>query len=216
MLRDLHVWKWEITCNMFGGLRNDRWKIWIDYVNPTKNVAQSREEFVFGLPMGNSFDDKLSVLFHIRLQKFLSIYLASKAIAILFFQFHLEPFWRWNIWTNYWSYCFFWARWGIQFPSNNCTIYLFVYLFTLGFPGEGWDFLKMATWNTRRLTFERFKYCESMGYDILAITDLWKEPNNFQTKSTRYKTSTPRKLIYTERSEERRVGISKSSSCGRT
>ena len=44
---------------------------------------------------------------------------------------------------------------------------------TLGFPGEGWGTLKMATWNTRSLTYERFKYYENLGYDVLAITELW-------------------------------------------
>ena len=63
---------------------------------------------------------------------------------------------------------------------------------TLGYPGEGWEFLKMATWNTRSLTFERFKYCEQLGYDVLAITELWRKQNNYQTKCTRYTTSTPR------------------------
>ena len=48
---------------------------------------------------------------------------------------------------------------------------------TLGFPGEGWSEdhpnLKIATWNTRSLTFERFNYCKDLKYDVLAVTELW-------------------------------------------
>ena len=65
---------------------------------------------------------------------------------------------------------------------------------TLGFPGEGWGRLRMATWNTRNLTFERHKYCESLGYDVLAITELWRKQGKYQTSNTKYTTSTP-KLI---------------------
>ena len=43
---------------------------------------------------------------------------------------------------------------------------------TLGYPGEGWQKLSIATWNTRSLTYERFQYCDSLQYDILAITEL--------------------------------------------
>ena len=39
---------------------------------------------------------------------------------------------------------------------------------TLGFPGEGWSQshanLKIATWNTRSLTYERVNYCKSLHY----------------------------------------------------
>ena len=52
---------------------------------------------------------------------------------------------------------------------------------TCGYPGEGlvsdWSRkhpnLTMATWITRSLTFERFYYCQSLGYDVLALTELW-------------------------------------------
>ena len=44
---------------------------------------------------------------------------------------------------------------------------------TLGYPGEGWQKLLIATWNTRSLTYERFDYCNSLQYDILAIAELW-------------------------------------------
>ena len=50
---------------------------------------------------------------------------------------------------------------------------------TLGYPGEGWARFSMATWNTRSLTFERLKYCESLGYDVLAITELWRNQNKY-------------------------------------
>ena len=63
---------------------------------------------------------------------------------------------------------------------------------TLGFPGEGWAQLSMATWNTRSLTFERFHYCKNLGYDILAITELWRNQHKYQTKSTRFTTSSPK------------------------
>ena len=63
---------------------------------------------------------------------------------------------------------------------------------TLGFPGEGWGLFKMATWNTRSLTFERFKYCENLDYDVLAITETWRKQSKYQSKSTRYTTSTPK------------------------
>ena len=50
----------------------------------------------------------------------------------------------------------------------------------------------MDTWNTRSLTFERFKYCESLGYDVLAITELWRNQSKFQTKSNKYTVSSPK------------------------
>ena len=34
-------------------------------------------------------------------------------------------------------------------------------------------------WNTRSLTFERFKYCESLRYDVLALTELWRNYEKF-------------------------------------
>ena len=54
----------------------------------------------------------------------------------------------------------------------------------LGFPGEGststshepWSSdeptLSMTTWNVRSLTFERFYFCKSLNYDVLALTEL--------------------------------------------
>ena len=61
---------------------------------------------------------------------------------------------------------------------------------TLGFPGEGWSKdhlnLKIGTWNTRSLTFERFNYCKSLHYDVLAITELWRNQQKFQDNSTAF------------------------------
>ena len=63
---------------------------------------------------------------------------------------------------------------------------------TLGYPGEGWEKLKIATWNTRSLTYERFQYCTSLQYDILAITELWRNQTKFQTRSQKFIVSAPR------------------------
>ena len=66
---------------------------------------------------------------------------------------------------------------------------------TSGFPGEGpansWSAtypsnLTMATWNTRSLTKERFEYCQNLGYDILAITELWKTDKKFANGSVSF------------------------------
>ena len=65
---------------------------------------------------------------------------------------------------------------GIWMVTNSDRRYFDA---TLGFPGEGpdkWsnkhDNLSMATWNTRSLSFERFNYCQGLGFDVLAITEL--------------------------------------------
>ena len=42
--------------------------------------------------------------------------------------------------------------------------------------------LRMTTWNTRSLTFERFQYCKSLNYDVLALTELWRNQEKFQTR----------------------------------
>ena len=63
---------------------------------------------------------------------------------------------------------------------------------TLGFPGEGWATLSLATWNTRSLTFERFQFCKNLGYDVLAITELWRNQTKFQMKNKRFTTSSPK------------------------
>ena len=63
---------------------------------------------------------------------------------------------------------------------------------TLGFPGEGWDVLRIATWNTRSLTFERFQYCIGLNYDILALTELWRKQARYQEKDGRFIISKPK------------------------
>ena len=63
-----------------------------------------------------------------------------------------------------------------------------------GYPGEGpvsdWSNkhpnLSMATWNTRSLTFERFYYCQSLGYDVLALTELWRNAPKFADGTVRW------------------------------
>ena len=62
---------------------------------------------------------------------------------------------------------------------------------TLGYPGEGWATLRIATWNTRSLSFERFEYCKQLNYDVLAITEMWRRQRHFQTKSKNFTVSSP-------------------------
>ena len=69
---------------------------------------------------------------------------------------------------------------------------------TLGFPGEGthrqsknrwskeYSNLKIATWNCRSLSNERMRYCESLDYDILALTELWDKAQKFADGTTRW------------------------------
>ena len=84
-------------------------------------------------------------------------------------------------------------RRAIHHKGNSDSQKAFNALFnsSMGFPGEGWARLTMATWNTRSLTFERLQYCKTLGYDILAITELWRRQKRYQTKSTAFITSTP-------------------------
>ena len=70
---------------------------------------------------------------------------------------------------------------------------------TCGFPGEGpnsWSNqhanLSMATWNIRSLTNERFDYCQNLNYDVLAITELWRNASKFVDGSVRFTHSTPK------------------------
>ena len=65
---------------------------------------------------------------------------------------------------------------------------------TKGFPGEGWTPFEVATWNTRSLTFERFNYCVSLGIDVLAITELWRKQQKFQTRHKQFIVSEARKF----------------------
>ena len=53
--------------------------------------------------------------------------------------------------------------------------------------------LTIATWNARSLTEERFTYCRELGYDILAITELWRTAEKF-TNGTREWTHSKAKL----------------------
>ena len=39
--------------------------------------------------------------------------------------------------------------------------------------------LKMAVWNPRSLTYERFKYAENLNYDVLVLTELWRNAHKF-------------------------------------
>ena len=41
----------------------------------------------------------------------------------------------------------------------------------------------MATWNSRSLTLERFKYCQQLGYDVLALTELWNNKEKWTIHS---------------------------------
>ena len=84
----------------------------------------------------------------------------------------------------------------------------------MGYPGEGWTPLRIATWNTRSLTFERFKYCEGLGYDILAITELWRKQQNYQTRSTKYTTSAPKKIMKGPRRGRQRFPQDKAAGVG--
>ena len=73
---------------------------------------------------------------------------------------------------------------------------------TKGYPGEGppgsskrskrtkwstkfFNGLSITTWNCRTLTFERFKYCEKLNYDILALTELWRKDEKFADDTIR-------------------------------
>ena len=53
--------------------------------------------------------------------------------------------------------------------------------------------LTMATWNTRSMTRERFEYCKSLGYDVLAITELWRSQNKFTSRSYEFTVSATNK-----------------------
>ena len=70
---------------------------------------------------------------------------------------------------------------------------------TRGFPGEGWvgwstqfPLMKMTTWNCRSLTYERVQYCRSLGYDVLALTELWHNQKKFQSKNKSFIIAEPK------------------------
>ena len=52
----------------------------------------------------------------------------------------------------------------------------------------------MAAWNTRSLTFERFEFCKKLNYDVLALTELWRTQENFQTTTKHFTVSEPIKV----------------------
>ena len=49
----------------------------------------------------------------------------------------------------------------------------------------------MATWNSRSLSFERFQYCKRLGYDVLALTEIWKKAPKFADGTVRWTYSAP-------------------------
>ena len=57
---------------------------------------------------------------------------------------------------------------------------------TKGFPGEGWPRLRIATWNCRSLTHERYEYCRSLNYDVLALTELWRKQAKYQNATKEF------------------------------
>ena len=65
---------------------------------------------------------------------------------------------------------------------------------TLGYPGEGWGKLSFATWNTRSLTYERFQYCNSLKYDVLAMTELWRNQSKYQTRNKKFIVNKPKTI----------------------
>jgi len=69
-----------------------------------------------------------------------------------------------------------------------------IYNQTLGFPGEGWCHFQIGTWNTRSLTLERFNYAKSLGYDVLALTELWRNQSKFQTRRKQFIVSKPKTI----------------------
>ena len=96
-------------------------------------------------------------------------------------------------------------------PTYPCP-YSFRYLIefdqTLGYPGEGYRWqkaktkrqkrrakrkwsqqqpnLRIATWNPRSLTRERFNYCRSLNYDILGLTELWRTQEKYLNETKRW------------------------------
>ena len=49
-------------------------------------------------------------------------------------------------------------------------------------------------WNTRSMTFERFKYCMGLNFDVLALTELWRTQAKYQKRNKSFIVSAP-KLI---------------------
>ena len=85
--------------------------------------------------------------------------------------------------------------WSILDNANNAVIFNA----TLGFPGEGpgtwsekYTNLSIATWNTRSLSFLRFNYCKNLGFDVLAITELWRSAKKFTDGTVSFIHSEPK------------------------
>ena len=47
----------------------------------------------------------------------------------------------------------------------------------------------MATWNTRSMTVERYEYCKNLGYDVLAVTELWRKQDKFTNRTNEFTVS---------------------------
>ena len=80
----------------------------------------------------------------------------------------------------------FYAGYWLIDQDSESTYTGFEFDACLGFPGEGWKQFTAATWNTRSLTHERYEYCKSLGYDILAITELWRNQSKYQKRTKEF------------------------------
>ena len=100
---------------------------------------------------------------------------------------------RRNCWCIYENSLVFGGR-GVGLISKTVKAHKWKFDSTRGYPGKGpprcWSRehpnLTMTTWNTRSLTFERFEYCKSLKYDVIALTELWRTQDKFQTKSKHF------------------------------
>ena len=76
---------------------------------------------------------------------------------------------------------------GLLHKSNGRKVAHVNFDQTKGFPGEGWSNrhsnFRIATWNTRSMSVERFDYCQSLSYDVLAVTELWRTGSKFQSNN---------------------------------
>ena len=43
--------------------------------------------------------------------------------------------------------------------------------------------MKFTLWNPRSLTFQRFTYAKSLGYDVLVMPELWRNSHKFTDES---------------------------------
>ena len=76
---------------------------------------------------------------------------------------------------------------GLLHKFKNCKVAHVDFDQTKGFPGEGWSNqhsnFRIATWNTRSVSVERFGYCKSLKCDVLAVTELWRTQEKFQSNN---------------------------------